>query len=202
MKRTMKPTMKPTMKRTLKRTIERATNRPVNQPMRFLHPGAWALAAVMAFASPCGWVHAATAEDNTPVQCRVQSAQLNFGRLHAPQALQVIGEGEAVLSCHNTANNPRRVTLTLSFPTLGQQAAVLTQGPSALPVHFYRDAQLSQRWGDDLNGAAAWTLALDMAAAEHRLLHVPVHAVLFTARGMAPGLYLGRVPLTLSTLAR
>ncbi len=172
------------------------------QTLHLVHKSTWAWAWVMVCASPWGLVYAATPEDSTPVQCSVQSAQLNFGRLHAQQPLQVIGEGEAVLSCHNTANEPRRVTLTLSLHTLGLQAAMLTQGPLALPVHFYRDAQLSQRWGDDQNGAAAWTLALDMVAAEHRLLHVPVHAVLFTTRGMYPGLYLGRVPLTLSTLAR
>lgn len=170
--------------------------------MHLLQKFAVALPWVIACASPWGLVCAATPEDSSPVQCSVQSALLNFGRLHAQHPLQVIGEGEAVLNCHNTANDPRRVTLTLSFPTLGLQSAVLTQGPSALPVHFYRDAQLSQRWGDDQNGAASWTIALDMVAAEHRLLRVPVHAVLFTARGMAPGLYIGRVPLMVYTLAR
>lgn len=176
----------------------------MKQAMHLLHKSTLALAWpwAMACVGPWGLVGAATPDDSSPVQCSVQSAQLNFGRLRAQHPLQVIGEGEAVLSCHNTANESRRVTLTLLFPTLGQQAAVLTHGPSAFPVHFYRDAQLSQRWGDDPNGAAAWTMALDMVAAEHRLLRVPVHAVLFTTRGMAPGLYLGRVPLTLSTLAR
>ena len=150
-----------------------------------------------------GWTVCAGGQDAAwAVRCLVQSGQLNFGRLNLQHTSPVTGEGEAVVACQNTSSDPQRVTLSLQFPSGQGQTARLQSGRSSLPVTFYRDAQFALRWGDDLQGAEGLTVALDMGPGESRVLRVPVYALLHTPRGVAAGVYLSLVPLTLMTRPR
>ena len=150
-----------------------------------------------------GWTVCAGGQDSAwAVRCIVQSGQLNFGRLNLQHTSPVTGEGEAVVACQNTSSDPQRVTLSLQFPSGQGQTARLQSGRSSLPVTFYRDAQFALRWGDDLQGAEGLTVALDMGPGESRVLRVPVYALLHTPRGVAAGVYLSLVLLTLITRPR
>jgi len=144
-----------------------------------------------------GAVHSTSA-----VHCLVQSARLNFGRLNLQRPPQVAGEGEVVVACQNTSSEGRRVTLSVLFPTAGVQTAFLQSGNEALAVVFYRDAQWTVRWGDDLNGAAALRVDMDFTPGEQRLLRLPVYALLHKPRTAAAGLYMSHVPVMLTTMPR
>ncbi|PUE31757.1 spore coat protein U domain-containing protein [Limnohabitans sp. Jir72] len=149
-----------------------------------------------------GLACAGALDDTSAVHCLVQSASLNFGRLNLQRPPPVPGEGEVVVACQNTASEVRRVTLSLTFPTMGVQTALLQSGHGAMPVVFYRDAQFAVRWGDDLNGAAALRVALDFTPGEHTVLRLPVYALLHSPRVVAAGVYLSHVPVTVTTLQR
>lgn len=141
-------------------------------------------------------------EDTSGVHCLVPSASLNFGRLNLQRPPPVPGEGELVVACQNTSSEVRRVMLLQAFPSVGVQTAFLQSGHVAMPVLFYRDPQYTLRWGDDLNGAAALRVALDFTPGEHKWLRLPVYALLHSPRVAAAGVYLGHVPVTLTTLSR
>ncbi len=94
--------------------------------------------ACMALALGCsfGLACAGAVDSSSAVQCRVQSARLNFGRLNLQRPPPVAGEGEVVVACQNTASEGQRVTLSVLFPSVGVQTAFLQSGHGALPVVF------------------------------------------------------------------
>lgn len=171
------------------------------------------LACAMAI-SACGlqWTPivawAGTITDATPagdlaqVQCRLESASLNFGRLNLQRQSLVVGEGEAVVVCQNPSTGVRHVELTLAFPTMGLQTALLQASQDTLAVAFYRDAQFTERWGDDRNGAPALRVILELGPGERRRLCLPVHALLQNRRGAGAGVYQALIPITLTTRDR
>jgi hypothetical protein len=140
--------------------------------------------------------------DASVVHCVLQSASLNFGRLNLQRAPPVTGEGEAVVACQNTATELRRVDLSLSFATMGPKTARLQAGHGTLAVAFYRDAQFAERWGDDINGAAALHVILELGPGERRQLRLPVYALLNIPRDSAAGVYLAHLPVEVTTLAK
>jgi spore coat protein U-like protein len=146
--------------------------------------------------------HAGPAVDASEVRCLVQSARLNFGRIHLKQPQRVAGEGEAVVACQNTSHDVRRVELSLSFPTIGPATGFLQSGRGTLAVAFYRDAQYSWRWGDDRNGADALRVTLELGPDERRQLRIPVYALLNRARDAPAGTYMTHIPVTLTTLPK
>jgi spore coat protein U-like protein len=149
-----------------------------------------------------GVTWAEAANDSAGVQCVLQSASLNFGRLNLQRAPLVAGEGEVRVACQNTAPEVRRVMLSMAFSTPGPQTAVLQSGRSALAVAFYQDAQHAVRWGDEQNGAGALHIGLELGPGERKQLQLPVYALLHSPRDAAAGVYLTHVPLTLTTLPR
>lgn len=173
---------------------------------------AWLLACAIAM-SACtlqvgpivAWAGARTddfpASDLAQVQCSLESASLNFGRLNLQQ-LRVVGEGEAVVVCHNPSTGVRHVELTLAFPTLGLQTALLQASQGTLAVAFYRDAQFAERWGDDRNGAPALSVILDLGSGERRRLRLPVYALLQNRHDAGAGVYNANIPITLTTQDR
>jgi hypothetical protein len=136
------------------------------------------------------------------VQCRIESASLNFGRINPQREFRVVGEGEAVVVCRNPSTGMRRVELTLAFPTMGLQTALLQASQGTLAVAFYRDAQFAERWGDDRNGAPALRVILELDPGERRRLRLPVHALLQNRRDAGAGLYQAQIPVTLTTWDR
>lgn len=145
---------------------------------------------------------AEAAHDTVGVQCVVQSASLNFGRLNPQRSPWVVGEGAARVACQNNTPEVRRVTLSVAFLGLGPQTAVLQSGHSALAVAFYQDARHTVRWGDDRHGAGALHLGLELTPGERKQLHLPVYALLHSPQQAATGVYLTHIPLTLTTLPR
>ena len=160
-----------------------------------------AASAIALLWSPCV-THAGPADDTSEVHCVLQSASLNFGRLNLQRPPPVAGEGEAMVACQNTATEMRRVELSLTFPTMGLQTALLQSSHGSLAVAFYRDAQFAERWGDDSHGAAALHVPLELGPGERRQLRLPVYALLHNPRDAAAGVYLVQVPITLTTLSR
>jgi Spore Coat Protein U domain len=170
---------------------------------RIIHKPCSVLAAFVIVCWSCFvTVFAGVVEDTTAVHCLVQSASLNFGRLNLQRPSPVPGEGELVLACQNTSSESRRVTFSLALPSVGVQTTLLQSGRVAMPVMFYRDPQYAMRWGDDLNGAAALRVALDFTPNEHKVLRLPVYALLHSPRVAAAGVYLGHAPVTLTTTPR
>lgn len=149
-----------------------------------------------------GAAQAEADHDTAGVQCVVQSASLNFGRLNLQRSPWVVGEGAARVACQNNTPEVRRVMLSVAFPGLGPQTAVLQSGHSALAVVFYQDARHTVRWGDDRNGAEALHLGLELTPGERKQLHLPVYAVLHSPQHAAVGVYLTHIPLTLTTRPR
>lgn len=152
---------------------------------------AWA--GAKAVASPTG--------DLAQVHCSLESASLNFGRLNLQQ-LRVVGEGEAVVVCQNSSTGVRHVELTLAFPTMGLQTALLQANQSTLAVAFYRDAQFAERWGDDRNGAPALHIILGLSSGERRRLRLPVYALLQNRHDAGAGVYNAHIPIELTTQDR
>lgn len=152
----------------------------------------------------CGFdmVYADPLNDTLTVHCLVQSARLNFGRLNLQRPSPVAGEGEVVVACQNNSSEVRRVTLSVMFPSMGVQTALLQSGQGVLPVIFYRDPQFAVRWGNDLNGAGTMRVDMDFKAGEHSLLRLPVYALLHKPGNAAAGVYMSHVPVTLTTLPR
>jgi len=141
----------------------------------------------------------AASGDLSQIQCVLASANLNFGRINLQQAAQITGEGEMVVVCQNLSVTARREELTLAFPTMGSQSALLHSGTSALPVMFYHDAQFTEHWGDDHNGASAMRVMLDLGPHEQQRLHFSVHALLQNRHDTAAGIYYSPIPVTLTT---
>ncbi|NTV15378.1 MAG: fimbrial major subunit CsuA/B family protein [Desulfobulbaceae bacterium] len=150
---------------------------------------AWA--GAITDASPTG--------DLAQVQCSLESASLNFGRLNLQQQLRVVGEGEAVLVCLNPSTGVHHVELTLAFPTMGLQTASLQANQDTLAVAFYHDAQFAERWGDDRNGAPALRVMLNLGSGERRRLRLPVYALLQNRHDAGAGVYNANIPITLTT---
>jgi len=149
----------------------------------------------------CNYICSAAAAtgDLSQIQCVLASANLNFGRINLQQAARITGEGDMVVVCQNLSVTARREELTLSFPTMGSQSASLHSGTSELPVMFYHDAQFSELWGDDHNGASAMRVMLDLSPHEQQRLHFPVHALLQNRHDAAVGIYYSPIPVTLTT---
>lgn len=138
------------------------------------------------------------AGDSAQVQCVLDSASLNFGRISPQQHLRVVGEGEAVVVCQNLSTGVRHVELTLAFPTMGLQTALLQASQGTLAAAFYRDAQFAERWGDDRNGAPAVRVMLDLNSGERRRLRLPVYALLQNRHAAVAGEYHAYIPITLT----
>ena len=157
--------------------------------------GAMALALLWAACAS-----AADAADNSAeVNCLLQSASLNFGRLGLHRPPLVAGEGEMVVVCQNTATALRRVNLTLAFPTMGHATALLQSSHGSLAVAFFHDAQFAVRWGEDGKGLAALHIPLELGPGERKLLHLPVYALLQNPPGAPAGVYLVNLPVTVSS---
>lgn len=145
---------------------------------------------------------AGTEGDSTLVNCALQSANLNFGRIYLKRSPIVAGEGEAVVICQNIATEMRHIELSFTFPTLGRKNVALQSGRGSLAATFYRDAQFAVRWGDDHSGSASRNIPLDLAPGERRKLRVPVYALLQIPHDAASGSYLTQVPITLTMLPK
>lgn len=150
--------------------------------------------------APCA-AYAGTAVDAVQVNCVLQSASLNFGRLNLQWRTPYAGEGEAVVACQNTASEARRVVLSMTLASMGPQSAFLQSSHGALAVTFFRDAPHEMRWGDDRNGAASQQFPLELGPGERRLLRLPVYALLHNPRDAPAGVYLTRVAVMLTTLS-
>jgi len=136
------------------------------------------------------------------VQCILQSSSLNFGRLTLLRSVLVQGVGEVVLGCQNLSPEVQSVEIFLGFPTIGSHTAVLQSTDDALAVNFFLDAQFTEHWGDDSNGAKSLKLLLKLGPGEHKLLRLPVHALLQNRRDAQAGVYLINAPVKLTTLQR
>jgi spore coat protein U-like protein len=137
------------------------------------------------------------APDVNPAQihCTLEAAALNFGHLQLPLKTTYVGVGEITAVCHNQSSTVRRVELTLTFPTMGQQSELLQGNRGTLAVTFYRDPQFVERWGDDQNGAG---IILELMPGEQRRLRLSVHALLQISRNSEAGVYNTHIPITLS----
>ena len=145
----------------------------------------------------------AQAVDNiTAVQCIVQSANLNFGVLSLRRPLPLAGEGEVRLVCQNMSPQNHRITVLLAFPTMGSQTSTLLSVHGSLAVVFYQDAQHVMRWGDDLNGASAMHIPLELGPSERKQLDLPVYALLYSLRSVVAGVYRTQIPITVTTLQK
>jgi spore coat protein U-like protein len=149
----------------------------------------------------CSYIGSAAAAtgDLSQIQCMLASANLNFGRINLQQTARIAGEGDMVVVCQSLSVTARREELTLAFPTMGSQSASLHSGTSELPVMFYHDAQFSELWGDDHNGASAMRVMLNLSPHEQQRLHFPVHALLQNRHDTAAGIYHSFIPVTLTT---
>ncbi|EMS81582.1 spore coat protein U domain-containing protein [Desulfotignum phosphitoxidans] len=183
---------------------------PRRQMARSPRRHAWLLACAMAMSifflqwrPVMVWAGAATddslAGDLAQVQCSLVSASLNFGRLNLRQPSRIVGEGEVVVVCLNPSTAVRHTELALAFPTMGRQTALLRAGQSTLAAAFYRDAQFTEPWGDDRNGARALRVILELGPGERRRLRLPVHALLQNRRDASAGVYHTLIPITLTT---
>lgn len=168
---------------------------------RLALPCALALAANLLVGWPL-MARADQAPDPTKVQCQLQPNSLHFGRvtLHRVPLLQ--GEGEALVSCHNPSQQAALIEITLAFPTMGPQPAVLQSSHDALGVSFFLDAQFSEYWGDGTNGAQALHMAVKLGPGEARVLRLPVHALLHNRRDARAGAYMVNLPIQLTTLTK
>ncbi|CAK0748367.1 Spore coat protein U-like protein [Gammaproteobacteria bacterium] len=142
--------------------------------------------------------HAAASEINSAqIYCALEAASLNFGHLHLRQRAATVGVGAIVVVCRNYSKISYRIDVTLAFPTMGQQKALLRAKQGTLPVAFYHDAQFVERWGDDRNGASASHIVVELTPGEQRRLRVPVYSLLQTSHDTPAGSYYGQIPVTL-----
>jgi hypothetical protein len=149
---------------------------------------------------PCPAHAGAALDDPLQIQCHLESARLDFGRLNLHRPPPTAGEGEVVAVCLNPSPTVRRAALTLAFPTMGPQTGTLQGAKGQLAVAFYRDAQGAERWGDDRNGAPAVAVQVDLGPGEQKRLRLAVHALLQTRRDAPAGAYLAQIPVTLTTV--
>ena len=162
---------------------------------------AMAASASALMATPCV-SGADTTEDASPVQCIVQSARLDFGRLGLHRPHLVAGQGEAVVACLNATQQMRHVELWLTFPTMGPQTAALQSRQGSLAVRFYQDAQFATGWSEDRGGAALPQAAVDLGPGERKVLRLPVYALLQNPQDAAADLYLLNLPITVTTVQK
>ncbi|CAK0745301.1 Spore coat protein U-like protein [Gammaproteobacteria bacterium] len=142
--------------------------------------------------------HATASEINSAqIYCTLEAASLNFGHLHLRQRAATVGVGEIVVVCRNYSRTSCRIDVTLAFPTMGQQKALLRAKRGTLPVTFYHDSQFVERWGDDRNGASASHVVVELTPGELRRLRVPVYSLLQTSHDTAAGSYYAQIPVTL-----
>jgi hypothetical protein len=185
---------------------------PRQQLPKPTHRRAWLLVCAIAISvcslqasSILAWAGAKTdaspAGDLAQAHCSLESAIIKFGRLNLQQQFRVAGEGEAVVVCQNPSNGVRHVELTLAFPTMGLQTALLQASQGTLAVAIYRDAQFAERWGDDRNGAPAVRVILDLNPGELRL-RLSVYALLQNRHDAVAGEYHAYIPITLTTQNR
>lgn len=154
---------------------------------------AWDASAAAASAGPPG--DAALESDPAQIRCSLESARLDFGHLQWPLRTRYVGVGEITAICHNPSGGTRRAELTLAFPTMGRQGAVLRRSRGTLTLTFYRDPQLAERWDDNRNGAG---IVLELLPGEQRRLRLSVYAVLHADRNAEAGVYTTQLPITLS----
>lgn len=140
-----------------------------------------------------------SADDLAQIQCVMASASVNFGKINLKQNSYISSEGELVVSCQNLSTTVRREKLTLSFPTMGSQSMLIRSATGVLPVMFYHDAQFSEQWGDDRNGASALQVMLELAPREKRRIRFPVYVLLQNRRDTTVGIYHSTVPVVLTT---
>lgn len=145
---------------------------------------------------------AAPASALAPVECSLQSTQLDFGTMARNAPLWVKGEGEVVVACQNVSPVARSVTVSVGLLGRGAHSAVLRSGEDALVVDFFLDAHMTQPWGDGVQGGPSWQAQLHLAGGERRVLRLPVHALLKNRRDARVGLYRVHVPVQLTTLPR
>jgi spore coat protein U-like protein len=145
---------------------------------------------------------AALASELAPVECLLQSTQLDFGTMARYAPLWVKGEGEVVVACQNHSPSARSATVSVGLLGRGLHSAVLRSGDDALVVDFFLDAQMTQTWGDGVQGGPSWQGLLHLAGGERRILRLPVHALLKNRRDAKVGQYRVHVPVQLTTLPR
>ena len=145
---------------------------------------------------------AATASDLASVECSLQSTQLDFGTVARYAPLGVKGEGEVLVACQNQSPVARTVKVSVGFLGRGLHSAELRSGNDALAVDFFLDAQMTQPWGDGVQGGPTWQADLRLAGGERRVLRLPVHALLKNRRDAKAGHYRVHVPVQLTTLPR
>lgn len=145
---------------------------------------------------------AATAGEFAPIECSLQSTQVDFGTMarHAP--LWVHGEGEVVVACQNVSPVARSATVAVGLLGRGAHSSLLRSGDDALAVDFFLDAHMTQPWGDGVQGGPTWQAQLHLVGGERRVLRLPVHALLKNRRDARVGHYRVHVPVQLTTLPR
>jgi hypothetical protein len=176
-------------------------NRSVNSPKWARSLGFFCALSLLQISFPYQ-ARAEAALDNDPVKCTLQSSSLNFGRITLHRSALVQGEGEVVVGCQNISQEVQSVELFLGFSTIGSHTAVLRSAHDALAVNFFLDAQFSDHWGDGANGAKALQMMLKLGPGEHRLLRLPVHALLQNRRDAQAGMYVINAPIKLTTYRR
>lgn len=139
---------------------------------------------------------------DAPVECTLQSTRLSFGTLSQQRPSRVQGEGEVIVACQNLSQDVRTVDIAVGFSSMGAHTAVLQSNHDALAVDFFQDAQSAQRWGDGSNGGRTLQISVRLAPGEHRLLRLPVHALLQNRRDAKAGLYLVHVPVQITAVPR
>jgi len=140
----------------------------------------------------------AAADVAAPITCTLLSAALDFGNLAPQRKSEFPGVGEIVVACHNHSQTAVSAEMTVAFPTMGANSAPLRAKQDTLLVNFFRDAQWTEGWGNDRNGAASLRVMLDLTAGEQRRLRLPVYALLRAKRQSAAGVYLTQIPVEVS----
>lgn len=135
------------------------------------------------------------------VVCRVQSGDLRFGVLnpHSPSSpSHGVGEGLIVLSCQNLTQAAQSHAVSLAISVAQSRLRSNNHPKNALTVGFFHDPIRSQAWGDGRNGGAPLKLLVQLLPGEHRLLRLPVHALLQGFHQAPVGAYQAQVPLSLT----
>lgn len=138
------------------------------------------------------------------VKCQLQSGDLRFGLFNPnssgkPNSPSVLsGEGVFVIGCQNLTQAVQGTTLTLGISAVQTPMHNLTQPQATLTVAFFRDVTKSQAWGDGHNGAEPLRMEVRLSPGEHRLMHLPVHALLHGTHTAHTGAYQINVPVSLT----
>ena len=141
----------------------------------------------------------AQSEDaSVSVTCRVQSGDLRFGVLNLSGPARRMGEGVVVINCQNRSSLAQTTVMNLGISVI--QIPMHANGPSkdTLTVAFFHDFNRSQAWGDGHNGGQPLRWPIQLAPGEHRLLRLPVFALLQSSSTAPVGAYQVQVPLTIT----